>query len=213
MTLSRSAIHHLACASASTALGYNEDTKHFLRAAFDEDISALTCYEIILQSYLFAGFPAAIEGMAILADVCKERSIVLEFPTHTYDLAAFQERGEALCKTIYTTSYSTMRSRFETMSPDLNAWMILEGYGKTLSRPHADILLREYCIVAMLIVLRRTNQLYSHIHGAKHCGAARHDIEMLVHYMTAMPCFAHLWNESISATINTIITSIFASKE
>jgi alkylhydroperoxidase/carboxymuconolactone decarboxylase family protein YurZ len=45
-------------------------------------------------------------------------------------------------------------------------WLVLEGYGKVLSRKGLSMMERELCIVAVLTVLKFDDQLYSHINGA-----------------------------------------------
>jgi 4-carboxymuconolactone decarboxylase len=161
---------HCICASAATALGLDEELRTHCISALDNGADPLLCYELLLQSYLFAGFPAALEALSLYADILSHRDITIPFFKEEYDVEHFAQRGEVLCQRIYTTAYDSMRERFARITPDLNAWMLIEGYGKTLSRPGADIILRELCIIAMLIVLRRKNQLYSHIRGAKNIG-------------------------------------------
>jgi alkylhydroperoxidase/carboxymuconolactone decarboxylase family protein YurZ len=51
--------------------------------------------------------------------------------------------------------------------------MILEGYGKTLSRPALGALEREYCVIAILTVTRMWRQLRSHAIGAVNVGGTR----------------------------------------
>jgi 4-carboxymuconolactone decarboxylase len=48
--------------------------------------------------------------------------------------------------------------------------MIVDGYGKVLSRPGLDIARRELCVVAVCAVARQDRQLHSHLHGALHVG-------------------------------------------
>ena len=59
------------------------------------------------------------------------------------------------------------------LSPDLASWMILEGYGKTLSRPALDPIAREYCGVAILTVTKMWRQLRSHAIGTINVGGTR----------------------------------------
>ena len=51
--------------------------------------------------------------------------------------------------------------------------MIVEGYGKVLSRPALDLARRELCIVAACAASRQERQLHSHLHGALHAGASK----------------------------------------
>ena len=49
--------------------------------------------------------------------------------------------------------------------------MVVDGYGKVLSRPGLDLVRRELCIVAVCAVARQDRQLQSHLHGALNVGA------------------------------------------
>ena len=49
--------------------------------------------------------------------------------------------------------------------------MIVEGYGKVLSRPGLDLMRRELCVVAACAASEQDRQLLSHLHGALHAGA------------------------------------------
>ena len=48
--------------------------------------------------------------------------------------------------------------------------MIVEGYGKVLSRPALDLPRRELCIVAACAASKQDRQLHSHLHGALNVG-------------------------------------------
>jgi 4-carboxymuconolactone decarboxylase len=50
--------------------------------------------------------------------------------------------------------------------------MIVEGYGKVLSRPGLDLPRRELCIVAACAATAQDRQLQSHLHGARNAGVA-----------------------------------------
>ena len=63
------------------------------------------------------------------------------------------------------------------LSPDLADWMILEGYGKTLSRPGLGVVERELCVVAILTATRMWRQLRSHAIGAVNVGGTRADVK------------------------------------
>lgn len=138
-------------------------------------------YEVLLQSYLFAGFPAALDSLTILAD--HVRTALPDHhvpPAEPFSVDAFRERGEVLCRKVYGNVYDRMMQRLDTITPDLRSWMIVEGYGKTLSRPGPSIVMRELCVVAMLAALGRTTQLYSHVRGALLVGATDTDMQRCV---------------------------------
>ncbi len=127
--------------------------------------------EVILQTYLFAGFPrslnAAREWRRIsgrVADVVPE--------DRSLDAAAFAARGEQTCATVYGRFYERLRVNIEALHPALDQWMVVEGYGKVLGRPMLDLARRELCVIAACAVARQDRQLHSHLHGALHAGAS-----------------------------------------
>jgi len=138
------------------------------------EASSEQLYEVMLQSYLFLGFPRMLVAAEQLAEAGlvpgpQNRSIRIGGD----DVAAWLERGQTLCRRVYDSNYGTLKERVEKMAPEVFLWMELEGYGKVLSRPGLDIVDREMAIVACLIVENRPPQLHSHVRGALNVGAPR----------------------------------------
>jgi len=86
-------------------------------------------------------------------------------------------RGEAVCATVYGENYRKLRESVRTLHPAIDAWMITEGYGRTLGRPGLDLMRRELCTVAQTAVLEAPKQLHSHLRGALNAGASFGQIE------------------------------------
>ena len=63
------------------------------------------------------------------------------------------------------------------LHPALDAWMLTEGYGRTLSRPGLDLLRRELCVIAQTAVLDTPRQLHSHLRGALNAGGSFETVE------------------------------------
>lgn len=122
--------------------------------------------EVLLQSYLFLGYPAALNGFARW----RERS-GRPAPEPTPDAASWEERGAAVCRTVYGGQYQGLRANVRRLHPDMERWMVNEGYGKVLGRPGLPLSTRELCIAALLAVLDAPRQLYSHLRGALNAGA------------------------------------------
>jgi 4-carboxymuconolactone decarboxylase len=68
--------------------------------------------------------------------------------------------------------YDRLRVNIRVLHPELDEWMIVEGYGKVLSRPELDLPRRELCIVAACAASGQARQLHSHLHGARNVGVA-----------------------------------------
>lgn len=128
--------------------------------------------EVLLQSYLFAGFPRTLNAMREWRRVSQSPPPVSDEGEQLERAGEWRERGEATCQTVYGPFYERLRTNIRALHPALDAWMIVEGYGKVLSRPALDLGRRELCIVAACAASRQDRQLHSHLHGALHAGVA-----------------------------------------
>jgi 4-carboxymuconolactone decarboxylase len=122
--------------------------------------------ELILQTYLFAGFPRALNAMRAWRRVSPD----LATPESVGDAAMWRALGEKTCETVYGDMYDRLRENIRDLHPALDDWMITEGYGKVLSRPNLDLARRELCIVAACAASMQDRQLHSHLHGARNAG-------------------------------------------
>lgn len=131
--------------------------------------------EVILQSYLFLGFPAALNAFALWRRVSgRPAPEVAPSPEESWD--AWTDRGEGVLGAVYGGQYGALRSNIRDLHPDMERWMVAEGYGKVLGRPGLDLRTRELCIAALLAVLGAPKQLYSHLRGALNVGAEPDEI-------------------------------------
>ena len=157
--------------AAMIAAGSEADIRTELTRAF-EDAREEWIEEVILQSYLFAGFPRTLNASREWRRVSGRPAPVAD-DGERLDLAEeWQRKGEKTCATVYGPFYERLRHNIRELHPALDAWMIVEGYGKVLSRPGLDLARRELCIVAACAASRQERQLHSHLHGALHAGAS-----------------------------------------
>lgn len=152
--------------SAALSARNEEAVDEALRAAVEARLDPVAVEEAILQSYLFLGYPAALNGFG------RWRAISGRPPAEPTvdDLELWEERGERVCGTVYGHRYPSLRKNIRELHPDMERWMVLEGYGKVLGRPGLPLMTREYCIVAILAVQGVERQLHSHLRGALHAG-------------------------------------------
>ncbi|HEY6572141.1 MAG TPA: carboxymuconolactone decarboxylase family protein [Candidatus Eisenbacteria bacterium] len=141
-------------------------------AAIGTGLSAAAVYEVILQSYLFVGFPRAIEAFFAAKPLLELHGGIPAAPEPPSP-AEWTARGESLCREIYGRHFEKLLDTMRGFSPDLAAWMILEGYGKTLSRPALTPVERETGVLAILTVTRMWRQLRSHAIGTVNVGGTR----------------------------------------
>lgn len=177
----------LIMASVSAVIGNFGQLRSTIRHYVREMQDAILLHEALLQSYLFAGFPVALEALAVADEECRLLLGDLSWKSaENFDVQAFTARGELLCQRVYGSVYERMMDRLTAITPELSSWMIVEGYGKTLSRPELDIVRRELCIVGILAALERENQLRSHVRGAFLVGADEADLRSCADVVTEM---------------------------
>ena len=142
--------------------------------AIQAGASPAAVYEALLQSYLFLGFPRAIEALFAAKPVLERHGMIpAAAGASPADPAAWLRSGESLCRRVYGKNYAKLMETMRGLSPDLASWMIQEGYGKTLSRSGLNAAAREYCVVAVLATTRMWRQLRSHAIGAVNVGGTR----------------------------------------
>jgi alkylhydroperoxidase/carboxymuconolactone decarboxylase family protein YurZ len=149
--------------AAASALRKMDILREFITQAKFRKIPFVKVYETLLQNYLFAGYPTALLSLKILKDVYPNKKLTKAADMNLYH---FRKRGELNCKKVYGNKYEKLISNVKNFSPDMAEWLVLEGYGKVLSRKGLSMMERELCIVAVLTVLKFDDQLYSHINGA-----------------------------------------------
>lgn len=161
----------LVALSAALATRSESRIREALEASTADD--PVLVEEVLLQSYLFLGYPAALNGLAAWRAVSGVRAP----PAQPDDPSLWAERGADVCRTVYAGQYPRLRANVRRLHPDMERWMIVEGYGKVLGRPGLPLALRELCIVAILAVIDAPRQLYSHLRGALHAGADPAQVE------------------------------------
>ena len=163
-------LRHLVRIAGAIAGSPEGRMRAILSEAVDE-VDPVAVEEIILQSYLFAGFPRALNAARAWRAV-SERSAPSEDEQATVDdLEQWRERGEETCRVVYGEMYEKLRANIRELHPALDEWMIIDGYGKVLSRPNVDLRTRELCVVAACATSGQQRQLHSHLHGALNAGS------------------------------------------
>jgi 4-carboxymuconolactone decarboxylase len=133
--------------------------------------------ELLLQTYLFAGFPRALNAMR----EWRRLRPVVPSTDHDREPDEYREDGERTCAAVYGSMYERLRENIRALHPRLDDWMISEGYGKVLSRPGLDLQRRELCIVAACAASNQDRQLHSHLHGALNVGVSPNVLTAALH--------------------------------
>jgi 4-carboxymuconolactone decarboxylase len=161
----------------SAALG----TRHAgaIRAEMEvarEEADPRAVEEVILQAHLFVGFPDTLNALGTWREVSG-----LPAPAEAdEDPAQWQARGERVCAAVYGANYGKLRENVRALHPDVDGWMVTEGYGRVIGRAGLELKTRELCLVALLAVWKVPRQLHSHLRGALNAGASADEVDAAV---------------------------------
>lgn len=129
--------------------------------------------ETALMLMLYAGYPAALEGLRVLNEAWPGRAKA----TREGGPALWTKRGETLCRQVYGPAFAKLVPAVRALHPDLATWMVEHGYGRVLARAGLDARARELVTVAALAALGWERQLVSHLLGALRVGAKPREVE------------------------------------
>jgi 4-carboxymuconolactone decarboxylase len=158
--------------AAALAAGEDAALDRALARAASMD-AAVAVEEVLIQSYLFLGYPAALNALARWREVAGNEPL----GPSVEDWRGWERRGAEVCASVYGGQYERLRVNIRRLSPDMERWMVIEGYGKVLGRPGLALRARELAIVAQLTVIGASRQLYSHARGALNVGSSVEDVE------------------------------------
>jgi len=170
----------LVALSAALAAGSGDGVEEALRAAA-QVADPVAVEEALLQSHLFLGYPAALNGLARWRELSGRPASLA-----ANDREVWAERGEEVCRVVYGGQYEGLRANVRRLHPDVERWMVEDGYGRVLGRPGLDLAVRELCIGAILAVQDAPRQLYSHLRGALNAGAGRAQVSRALELAAAV---------------------------
>ena len=163
-------LRHLVRIAGAIAGSPEGQVRSLMSEAVDE-VDPVSVEEIILQSYLFAGFPRTLNAMRVWRVVSERPAPTTDPEAAAEDFDLWRRRGAETCAIVYGEAYEKLRQNVRGLHPALDEWMIVDGYGKVLARPGVDLRTRELCVVAACAVSGQQRQLHSHLHGALNAGS------------------------------------------
>lgn len=161
--------------SARVAVGSEQELRAGCAEVLAAEVPTAWVEECILQSYLMCGFPRTLNAMR---EWRRASGVPAPAPEEIPEpnLARWRVQGEQTCEIVYGKFYDRLRQNILQLHPALDDWMIVEGYGKILSRQGLELKLREFCIVAACAAMGQDRQLHSHLHGALNAGAGVEEV-------------------------------------
>jgi 4-carboxymuconolactone decarboxylase len=136
--------------------------------------------ETALQLFLLAGFQASLEAAFQIHEVYGEGLPAHESELLPLDTQSLFERGYYLQAEVYRDNVKKLRANLSRISPELESWTALIGYGLVLTRPGLPPHWRELLEVAVLAVQGFPRQLHSHLLGALNLGGNPEEIETVL---------------------------------
>lgn len=192
------------------ALGDTRNLKRILELAVRETDDYRAVYEVLLQGYLFCGYPRAIESFFCLDDIAKKNRIAIPRTIVSEPSSkVLSDKGLMTAGKVYRDNFNRINNKISALSPDLGYLMIIEGYGRILSRPGLEIGHRELAAVSSLSAMRAYRQLNSHIRGSINVGC--HPREIFEAILCALPWLGAvsieksiaLWSEIVGRPVPT----------
>jgi len=163
--------------AAAIAQGYEPELRERVGPLRTSQVPVQWVEELLLQSVLFVGYPRGLIAFSAWRKFSGVPAPKTDDDASYANDVEWTRRGEETCAVVYGDNYQKLRDSVAALHPAIDAWMITEGYGRTLARPGLDLLRRELCVVAQTAVLEAPRQLHSHLRGALNAGASFGQIE------------------------------------
>jgi 4-carboxymuconolactone decarboxylase len=175
--------------AAAVAQGDEPEIRERVKGARAAEVPALWVEELLLQSVLMVGYPRTLIAYGVWRKLGAGLAPADDPDTDYGRADEWARLGEATCAMVYGDNYRKLRENVRELHPALDAWMIVEGYGRTLSRPGLDLMRRELCTVAQVAVLEAPRQLHSHLRGSLNAGADFGQVEAVLSVVNPMLSF------------------------
>ena len=163
--------------AAAIAQGDEPELRKRIPPLRDSQAPVAWVEELLLQSVLMVGYPRALIAVGVWRRLGQAPAPEDDADGDYSRAEDWLRRGEETCAVVYGDNYQKLRDNIRSLHPLLDAWMITEGYGRTISRPGLDLRRRELCTAAQMAVLEAPRQLHSHLRGALNAGASFEQIE------------------------------------
>jgi 4-carboxymuconolactone decarboxylase len=192
----------LCTVGALAALGNaRPQLEYHINGALNVGCTAAQIVEVMILSTVYAGFPAALNGINAARDVFKRRQVQ---PEGTEDVSGpvikeRRERGLRSLEQVSAGAGAAVVASLRDIAPDLARFVIEYSYGDVIARPGLELATRELISIAMLTALGTARpQLKVHISAALHVGSSQAEIVAVVEQMAVYAGFPAALN-AISA--------------
>jgi 4-carboxymuconolactone decarboxylase len=175
----------LAIVAALTAIGsVRPALKFHIHGTLNVGCTPQEVVETILNAIVYAGFPAAQDGMTVAREAFKERNLEFEPASSRPEGDRYQLGIQNLQQT-EGNRVKTIATRFANLAPDLPRLIIEFARGEIWNRRGLSLKSRELATLAMVTALgNQSNSVEAHVEGALRAGATETEIKELLMQMT-----------------------------
>ncbi|MFD7336426.1 carboxymuconolactone decarboxylase family protein [Streptomyces violascens] len=182
----------IATVGALAALGNAAPQLRFhIDGALNVGVSPAEIVEILIHTAVYAGFPAALNGIGVAREVFEARPDAAATPVDTEPLPGDRyERGLAKLTEVDGHAGDQVVASLRDIAPDLARYIIEFAFGDIYSRAALDLKSRELATIAMCTALgTATPQLRVHIHGFLNVGGTREEVVEVITQMAGYAGF------------------------
>ncbi|MCT9088695.1 carboxymuconolactone decarboxylase family protein [Streptomyces sp. ASQP_92] len=182
----------IATVAALAAMGNAAPQLRFhIDGALNVGVSPAEVVEILIHTAVYAGFPAALNGIGAAREVFERRPDVAATPVDSEPLPGDRyERGLAKLAEVDGHAGDQVVASMRDIAPDLTRYIVEFAFGDVYSRPGLDLKSRELASVAMCTALGTAAlQLRVHIHGLLNVGGSREEVVEVITQMAGYAGF------------------------
>jgi len=165
--------------ATATATGSEVNLRERMIAARAAGVPGLWVEEVLLQSFLNVGYPLALVAFGIWREVAGPPRETGESIAHP-EWERWTERGTEACAAVYGRTFHKLLLNLRALHPAIEPLVVVDAYGKILSRPGLDTKRRELCTLAAIAMLDAPRQLHAHLRGALNTGSTREEVDAVL---------------------------------
>jgi len=165
--------------ATATATGNEASLRERMIAARAAAVPAGWVEELLLQSFLNVGYPLALVAFGVWREVVGPATETGEPIAHP-EWKRWMERGVKACAEVYGRTYHKLLVNLRALHPAIEPLVVVDAYGKILSRPGLDTKRRELCTLAAIAMLDAPRQLHAHLRGALNTGSTREEVDAVL---------------------------------
>lgn len=175
----------IATVAALTAIGsVRPALKYHIHGMLNVGCSPREVVETILHSIVYAGFPAAQDGITIAREVFKERGIQYQ-PVSSRPKGDRYQLGISYLSQTGGEKVKAIANQFTNIAPDLSRLSVEFAHGEIWNRPGLDLKSHELATLAMMTAVgNQDNSMRYHVEAAIRAGATQTEIVELLLQMT-----------------------------